>query len=363
MNNYNWPYYDIEQLNKDLHLYFINSDSSTIFKSNEVKNFENSFLKLLDGVEYGVMMSSGTSALLASLYALNLPKGSYVAVQNHTFRACATVIIAAGFIPVIIGTDIYNGQMSLEKLEEACIENSIFAVILTHVWGGTVDINQLEYLKRKFGFYIIEDCSHAHGVKYENKPLGSFFEISIFSCGSTKIVSGMQGGMFCCSNKKHYLRAMAFCQPKNYLSKEYENSVEYKLCQSGMGYNFRPHPISALLANQHLSTLEDRVEHRKNKVANIIALVKEKKLGISPLEQSCKLDNYFYYKLPFILDENENVENVASILGCKFEKSKYRNDNLEILKYVDTKFYIDSDSENEFFKRLVVTDFYEANFI
>jgi len=353
-----WPEYTSTAL-AQIDRFLASRDISSIYKHEAVESFENAFGKQISSTKYNIHMSSGTAGLLSALYALDLPEKAYVAVQNHTFRAGATALTPLGYRPVVVGTDVTNGQMDLDCLEEALRSVPIKAVVVTHLWGGCCDLTRLGRLASVYGLKIIEDSSHAHGVHYTGQPLGSFFDASIYSCGTTKIISGIQGGMFCTNDQKIFLKAMSFGQPKHYLAEKYAGTLEHQIIQSGMGYNFRSHPVAAVLAREHLDSLPERVSQRISTARMALASVNSVFPELRELPQSDKLVGYFYYKIPLIGAKPSTISlmrKISAETGISFKFSNYRIDKLRIFEQlnIDIKYFIDKDREDNFFKRLIV---------
>ncbi len=53
---------------------------------------------------------------------------------------------------------------------------------------------------------LIEDCAHSLGAKYNNKLVGTFGDISMFSFGRDKVISSVNGGMLCVNNDSVMLK-------------------------------------------------------------------------------------------------------------------------------------------------------------
>src|SRR3546814_17168021 len=52
------------------------------------------------------------------------------------------------------------------------------------------------YLADSHGLWVVEDCAHAHGARYKNRPVGSIGHIGAWSFCQDKIMTtGGEGGM------------------------------------------------------------------------------------------------------------------------------------------------------------------------
>ena len=59
-----------------------------------------------------------------------------------------------------------------------------------------------KYVKNKI--YLIEDAAEVLGLKYKNKPCGSFGDLSTFSFYANKQLTTGEGGMISTNNFKFY---------------------------------------------------------------------------------------------------------------------------------------------------------------
>jgi dTDP-3-amino-2,3,6-trideoxy-4-keto-D-glucose/dTDP-3-amino-3,4,6-trideoxy-alpha-D-glucose/dTDP-2,6-dideoxy-D-kanosamine transaminase len=150
------------------------------------KNFSN-YLK----VPYVIGVASGTDALEIALKAVSLSSKSncdeVITVANSGGYA-STAIFAVGLTPVYC--DIYESSHLLDfESAISCLNDRSLAIIVTHLFGGMVDINHLRQSIDKAGFAhvkIIEDCAQATGLWKSNFAAGSIGDIAAFSFYPTK---------------------------------------------------------------------------------------------------------------------------------------------------------------------------------
>jgi dTDP-4-amino-4,6-dideoxygalactose transaminase len=86
-------------------------------------------------------------------------------------------------------------------------------VLLFVHWGGyPVDLDAVTALQdrcyERFGFkpYVIEDCAHAWGSSWKNRPLGSSGHLGVFSFQAIKHLTCGDGGALVCPNRAVYDR-------------------------------------------------------------------------------------------------------------------------------------------------------------
>ena len=69
------------------------------------------------------------------------------------------------------------------------------AVILTHLWGQSAEIDTIAEICRDKGIFLIEDCAHGIGARWNGRHVGSFGDLGVFSFQEFKQLSTGDGGM------------------------------------------------------------------------------------------------------------------------------------------------------------------------
>ena len=159
-------------------------DSGYYILGPEVEAFENEFAEYI-GTQFAIGVANGTDALSLALGALNIGSGDEVLTVSHTAVATVAAIEQAGATPVLV--DVEPGFLTLDPaLLEGALTNRTRAVVPVHLYGQSAAIHEIQGFCRKHGLALVEDVSQAHGARYRGGRLGSFGDISIFSCYPTK---------------------------------------------------------------------------------------------------------------------------------------------------------------------------------
>ncbi|HDP69145.1 MAG TPA: DegT/DnrJ/EryC1/StrS family aminotransferase [Candidatus Marinimicrobia bacterium] len=163
--------------------------SGYIAQNGQVLQLE-SVLSGFVGKKFGIAVSSGTSALILALKALQIKPGDEVIIPSYTCSALWHAVKAVNAVPIFadIETESYN-------LDSADVKNRIShktkAVIFPHMFGQPGYIQEVVSL----GIPLIEDIAQAIGATINNRPVGSFGAISIVSFYATKVIGAGEGGM------------------------------------------------------------------------------------------------------------------------------------------------------------------------
>lgn len=132
-------------------------------------------LKKITGRKYVFTTISGTGAIWAAIYALDLI-GKKVAVAGYNYEACVHPF-ATLCKPVFFDCD-ENMLLDITKIPKHCD-----ALMLVNYNGNVVDYDKV---KKKFKGKIIADCSQSLGAKYKGRNDGYFGDVSIFAFGGGK---------------------------------------------------------------------------------------------------------------------------------------------------------------------------------
>jgi len=165
----------------------------------EVEAFESEFAEYI-GTDHAVGVANGTDALALALRALDIGPGDEVITVSHTAVATVAAIEQAGATPVLV--DVEPDFLTLDPNQlEHVLSSRTKAVVPVHLYGQAADLPRIQAFCRNHGLALVEDASQAHGATLDGKKLGSFGDISIFSCYPTKNLGALgDAGMAVTSN-------------------------------------------------------------------------------------------------------------------------------------------------------------------
>ena len=197
----NWPYYSQNEINRVSKI--LKSGKVNYWTGNECKNFEEVFKKKFK-INYSIAVSNGTVALEAALKVLNLKKDDEVIVSCKSYQSSASAIVNIGAKPVFCDVNFNTQNIDVKYLEKK-ISRKTKAIICVHLGGWPCEMDKLVDIAKKNSLTLIEDCSQAHGAKFNKKYVGSFGDIAVWSFCNDKIIStGGEGGMIGIKKKKKF---------------------------------------------------------------------------------------------------------------------------------------------------------------
>ena len=179
--------------------------SSTQMGKN-VSTFEKKISKLFQK-KYGLMVNSGSSALLLAMETLNFPEGSEIITPALTFSTTVGYIVRNKWIPVFV--DVEEGTYCInENKIKNLITKKTKAIVAPHLMGNIVNWKKISPFLKKKGILIVEDSADTLGATYKNQSTGRYADISITSFYGSHIINcAGNGGMVCFNDKAQYTKA------------------------------------------------------------------------------------------------------------------------------------------------------------
>lgn len=151
------------------------------------------------GCRHAIAVANCTVGLEMALRALEIGPGDEVIVPDYTYPATASVVNIVGATVVLVDVDPETMLIDMAALEVA-ITPRTKAVMPVSIFGNPLDYDQLDALKQKHGFYIIEDAACSIGSTYRGHKTGCLADISVFSLHPRKFITTGEGGLVTTNN-------------------------------------------------------------------------------------------------------------------------------------------------------------------
>lgn len=224
------------------------------------------------GANHGVAVNSATSALHIACLALGLQPGDWLWTTPITFVASSNCALYCGAQVDFVDIDPRTYNMSPVALERKLVEAEAAGrlpkiVVPVHLCGQSCDMDAIRALSKRYGFYVIEDASHAVGGRYRDEPIGNcaFSDITIFSFHPVKIITTAEGGMAMTNDEKlasrmQLLRSHGITRDPGLMTQSPDGPWYYQ--QIELGYNYRMTELQAALGLSQLGRLDEFVAER-----------------------------------------------------------------------------------------------------
>jgi dTDP-4-amino-4,6-dideoxygalactose transaminase len=166
---------------------------SELIEGPHIAAFESAFGSRLGGVR-AISTSYGRIAFYYILKALDLPPGGEIVMPALTFWVMPEMARQAGLTPVFADVDPVTFNITADAIERAMTARTV-AVVPTHLWGLPCDMDEIMAVAARHGIAVIEDCAHALGAFYRDRPVGTVGDAAIFSFQTLKPLNAYGGGM------------------------------------------------------------------------------------------------------------------------------------------------------------------------
>jgi dTDP-4-amino-4,6-dideoxygalactose transaminase len=284
-----------------------------------VTGFEDSLTVYLGNNLHVAALSSGTAALHLALILLNVGQGDEVICQSMTFSASANPIVYQRATPVFVDSEETTWNMCPNHLE-AAIKDRIKkgtkpkAIIAVHLYGMPFQVDEIQFIARKYDIPLVEDSAEALGSTYKGRKCGTFGDISILSFNGNKIITTSGGGALVTSEEKQKEKAIFLATQAR------DNAPHYQ--HSEIGYNYRLSNICAGIGRGQMEVLDEHVGLRRGMHEFYQDIFKDNSAVTVFTESS---DDYFSnHWLSCILVDSENAGFTATQI-----KEALAADNIE----------------------------------
>ena len=176
---------------------------SNLDNKEDVQNFEKQFSQYM-GTKHCIAFPFARTAIYFSLRAKSFPEGTEIIMPPISIKGILDVVLDLKLKPVFVDIDPDTLCFDLSELKNS-ITNETKAILITYLYGIVPNMVDLINVCRKNGLFIIEDYSHNLNATYNNKKLGTFGDVGIYSSSSGKILDTFGGGLLITNNSELFI--------------------------------------------------------------------------------------------------------------------------------------------------------------
>jgi dTDP-4-amino-4,6-dideoxygalactose transaminase len=287
--------------------------SGWLTMGDQTERFEREFADFIN-VKHAIAVSNCTAALHLANLSLNLGENDEVICPSLSFVAGSNSIVYTGAKPVFADiTDLNDFNISPEDIERK-IGARTKAIQVVHYAGNPCNMDCIMEIANVHGVYVIEDCAHTPGSKYNGQNCGTIGDIGCFSFFSNKNMTTAEGGMITTNNddlakrirlmRSHGMTTMTLDRHKG-------RAFSYDVVE--LGYNYRIDEIRSAIGIVQLGKLED---------CNI------RRCEIDQIYRE-RLADVYSIKVPFNIEYGVSSHHIFPIL---LDKEVNRQEFMEYLK-------------------------------
>lgn len=235
------------------------------------------------------LINNGTIGLLIALKSLNL-KGKVITTP-YSFIATSHCLLWNDLEPIFVDTECASFNIDPYRIEQAITEDTS-AILAVHCYGNPCAIDKIDKIAKKYNLKVIYDAAHSFGIKYKNKSILEYGDLSILSFHATKVFNTVEGGAIC-SNDKNLIEKSDFLRNFGYKN---ETTIEH------VGINGKLSELNSAYGLLQLNNIDQNIDKRRNIHLKYIECLQDiKGISLYPIEAKSSA-NYSYF--PILINDN-----------------------------------------------------------
>src|SRR5574344_2676410 len=241
-------------------------------------------LKEYLGVKHIILVSNGTIALDIAYKVLEL-KGEVITTP-FSFVATTSALMIGGLKPIFADIDEKSLNLNPNNIEKLITPNTS-AILPVHVFRNACEVEEIEEIANKHNLKVVYDAAHAFDVKYKNKSVLNYGDISTLSFHATKLFHTIEGGALIINDDELVQKA------KYLINFGIKNQEEIP----HLGTNAKLNEFEAAMG---LCVLDD-IEKIKNNRKNIYEKYQKELKGLVKFQEQNEnvTQNYSYFPVVF----------------------------------------------------------------
>jgi len=285
-----------------------------------VKELENRLQEYL-GVKNIILVSNGTAALEIAYRTLEL-KG-FAITTPFSFVATTSSLVTNSILPIFSDIDSVTLNIDPKKIEEQITPNTS-AIVPVHVFGNACEIEKIAKIANENNLKVIYDAAHAFDVKYKDKSILNYGDISTLSFHATKLFHTIEGGALIINDDSLVQKA------RHLINFGIENAESIP----SLGTNAKMNEFEAAMGLCMLDEMETIKEKRKE----VYERYKKELNGIVKFQKQNENSTQNYSYFPVLFENEEQLLKVQKALNEKqIFPRRYFYPSLDTLNYIEPK--------------------------
>ena len=273
------------------------------------------------GVKNIILVSNGTVALEIAYRTLDI-KG-FAITTPFSFVATTSSLVTNNILPIFADIDPNTFNLDPKNIEKLITPNTS-AIVPVHVFGNACEVEEIEQIAKKHKLKVVYDAAHAFDVKYKDKSVLNYGDISTLSFHSTKLFHSIEGGALIINDDELVQKARYLI---NFGIKNTEEIPH-------LGTNAKMNEFEAAMG---LCVL-DEIENIKNSRKEVYETYQKELNGIVQFQEQNKnaTENYSYF--PIVFKTEEQLLKVQKALNDEnIFPRRYFYPSLDTLEYIEPK--------------------------
>lgn len=276
--------------------------SGIIAQGLKVAELESIFAEIC-GVKHAVAVNNGTTALVAALKMLDVPKGSTVITSPFTFIATLNAALEAGFRVRFADIDEQTFNITSKTISEVP-SDGVSTIIPVHLYGQCADMQSISTQAKIQGWEIVEDAAQSHGALHFDAAAGSF-GVGCFSFYATKNITTGEGGVITTNDDLLADRLRIFRNQGMRVRYQYEMA----------GTNYRMTDVQAAIGVPQLKRINWINGVRQNNAAYLNDMLSDVEGILTPFTADGNLHVWHQYTIRVLKNARRTRDEVIAFLS------------------------------------------------
>ncbi|MBU3014058.1 DegT/DnrJ/EryC1/StrS family aminotransferase [Poseidonibacter lekithochrous] len=273
------------------------------------------------GVKNVVLVSNGTVALEIAYRTLDIE--GFAITTPFSFVATTSSLVTNNILPIFADIDKKTLNLNPKNIEKLITPNTS-AIVPVHVFGNACEVEEIEQIAKKHNLKVIYDAAHAFDVKYKDKSILNYGDISTLSFHATKLFHTIEGGALIINDDE-------LAQKARYLI---NFGIQNSESIPHLGTNAKMNEFEAAMG---LCILDDIEKIKQSRKEVIVYYQKELESLVEFQEQNQNAtENYSYF--PVVFKSETELLKVQKALNEKdINPRRYFYPSLDTLNYIEPK--------------------------
>lgn len=230
--------------------------SGWLTMGDETRMFEQEFAGYL-GVKHAFMVSNCTAALHLAHHVFGIGTGDEIISPALTFVATANSIVQTRATPIFADV-VSHDDLTVSPISiVAKLSKHTKGIAVMHYGGFACAMHEIMEIARERNLYVVEDCAHSVGGRFDGRMTGTIGDVGCFSFFSNKNLSTGEGGMLVTNRddlaeRFRVLRSHGMTTVT--LDRNRGHAFSYDVVDCG--FNYRSAELNAALGRVQLRKLE-----------------------------------------------------------------------------------------------------------
>ena len=271
------------------------------------------------GVNKTTFVNSGSSAILLALAALKESgklKNNKIIVPALSWLTDVSSPIQLGMDVILCDCNLHDLSIDINHLKQLIREENPSSLILVSVLGLVPNMSEIVDICNENDIVLIEDVCESMGSKFQNKYLGTFGSVSVFSLYYGHHLSTIEGGLICTNDEElndiivsmrshGWDRDWSKEKQKEYREKYNIDDFNSLYTFYYPGFNFRSTDLQAFIGLSQIDKL-DRFSINRNKNFKLY----NQNISINDLQIKYSNDNFISnFAYPIVSKNREKIVN------------------------------------------------------